>query len=111
MQIPLATELNLELPDQSEKVTDISAGSTFSHFLTDKGRVYAVGYGLGMGLNHTGDESNALYSYRPSQVKFPKEAKISKISAGIDFAVAASGGFFFLFFFFFLASTAHLDLH
>ena len=85
-----ATEVPVVLQDPGDRVSEISTGGTFSHLITDKGHVYAMGYGLGLGFPKPAEPAD-LFCLRPKKLALPTTEKIVRVGGSADFAVAVSG--------------------
>jgi len=92
-QITEAKRIEFEFSDQKEHVLDITAGGTFSHFLTNLGQVYACGFGLGLGClnpNLNTADLNSYYRLKPVRVDFPENPRIVKMFSGPDYSFAVT---------------------
>ena len=89
-KILTATEVPVSLQDSGDKVSEVSTGGTFSHLVTEKGHVYAMGYGLGLGFPKPA-EAGDLFCLRPKKLTIPTSEKIVRVCGSADFAVAVSG--------------------
>jgi alpha-tubulin suppressor-like RCC1 family protein len=79
------TPVKITFPEGTDPIKEISAGGAYTMFLTEKGEVYACGWG-GYGQLGTGDNENLLTPVKITSFP-PGTSPIKEISTGDDHTV------------------------